>query len=207
MYFYDVGANIGHHSLFMSKETDHIFSFEPYFLVRDELRRKFRHAGAEDMVTVFPVALGDENQRHVFYPPTGANQGTGTLSDVLPSNAAAEAIEVDVVRGDDFLFANKLPPVSVLKLDVEGYEFQALEGLKETLRRDRPPILMEARLLTNAEAARAHHEVLSNLLYPDHLLFGVAESQKSYKLQPFISRTVEEILVVPIELAGTIRGT
>lgn len=207
VYFYDVGANIGHHSLFMSKETDHIYCFEPYSLVREELIRKFKHADVEGMVTVFPVALGDKNQRHTFYPPTGANQGTGTLSDELPSNAAAESIEVDVVRGDDFLSAHVLPTVSILKLDVEGYEVQALEGLKATLRRDRPPILMEVRLSRTAEIAGALREVLIQLLYPDHVLFGVAESRGDYMLQSFVGRTVEEVLVLPVELIGTIRGT
>ncbi len=207
VYFYDVGANIGHHSLFMSNETDHIYCFEPYSVVREELKRKFTNAGAERMVTVFPVALGDKNQRHTFYPPTGANQGTGTLSDELPSNAAAESIEVDVVRGDDFLSAHALPTVSILKLDVEGYEVQALEGMKATLRRDRPPILMEVRVSKTAEIAGALHEVLNELLYPDHVLFGVAELRGDYMLQSFVGRTVEEILVLPLELIGTIRGT
>ena len=44
---------------------------------------------------------------------------------------------------DDFFAANNLPPIPLRKLDVEGYEAQALEGLKQVIWRDRPPIFME----------------------------------------------------------------
>jgi hypothetical protein len=37
--FYDVGANIGHHTLFMSRRADRVFSFEPFSLVRNEMER------------------------------------------------------------------------------------------------------------------------------------------------------------------------
>jgi hypothetical protein len=43
--FYDVGANVGHHSLFMSRHAEHIFAFEPFAKVRSEMERKFNHAG------------------------------------------------------------------------------------------------------------------------------------------------------------------
>ena len=52
--FFDVGANIGHHSLFMSRHADHIFAFEPFSVVRDEMLRKLNHAGVTN-VAVFPV--------------------------------------------------------------------------------------------------------------------------------------------------------
>src|SRR6185369_5603678 len=130
--FFDVGANIGHHSLFMSRHADRVFSFEPFSVVRDEMVRKLNHARISN-VTIFPVALGDRNETGTFHPPTGANQGTGTLGDNLPDNASTEVVPVTVVRGDDFFAANKLPPISLLKMDVEGYETKALAGMRETL--------------------------------------------------------------------------
>ncbi len=124
--FFDVGANIGHHTLFMSRHADRVFSFEPFPTVREEMERKLMHAGAGN-VTIFPVALGHCNETGSFHPPTGANQGTGTLGDRLPDNASSQSIPVQVVRGDDFFAANRLPPISLLKIDVEGFEVNALE--------------------------------------------------------------------------------
>jgi FkbM family methyltransferase len=201
--FFDVGANIGHHSLYMSSHADRIFAFEPFATVRNELERKMAHAGVRNL-TAFPVALGDRNESGTFFPPTGTNQGTGTLGETLPGNASTESIQVAVVRGDDFFSANQLPPISLLKMDVEGYEVNALEGMRETLWRDRPPILMEIQRVTRTGATKS--ATIESLLYPDHLLYEVGDSRGQYTLKPFASGTTEEALVLPAELAGIIPG-
>jgi FkbM family methyltransferase len=203
--FYDVGANIGQHTLFMSRHADRIFSFEPFATVRQEMQRKLDYANIHN-VSAFPVALGNRNETGVFHPPTGANQGTGTLGDMLPDNASAESIPVQVVRGDDFFAANSLPPISLLKMDVEGYEVNALEGLRETLWRDRPPILMEIQRETKSGAHTGKSASIQSLLYPDHLLFEVGDARGQYTLKPFSTGNTEEALVLPAELAGLIPG-
>jgi len=203
--FFDVGANIGHHTLFMSSHADHIFSFEPFAAVRQEMERKIGHAGIRN-ATVFPVAFGNRNETGVFHPPTGTNQGTGTLGDLLPDNASAESIPVQVVRGDDFLAANRLPPISLLKIDVEGYEVPALEGLCETLWRDRPPILMEIQLQSQSGSVADKYTRIQSLLYPNHLLFDVGGSRRQYTLRPLSMGNSDEALVLPAELAGIVPG-
>lgn len=204
--FYDVGANIGHHSLFMSRHADHVFSFEPFATVRQEMERKIEHAKVRN-VTIFPVALGNCNEIGAFHPPTGANQGTGTLGTVLPDNASAESISVKVVRGDDILTANSLPPISLLKIDVEGYEANALEGMRDTLWRDRPPILMEIQRDTRSGPTSSESAGIESLLYPNHLLFEVGNSRGQFVLRPFSMGNTDEALVLPAELAGIVPGT
>ena len=197
--FFDVGANIGHHTLYMSSHADRIFSFEPFSVVRDEMKRKLAHAGVTN-ATIFPVAMGDHTETGSYFPPTGANQGTGTLGNILPDNAAAEPISVEVVRGDEFFAANNLPPISLLKIDVEGYEVKALAGMKETLWRDRPPIVMEMQPGSRGAA-------VLDMLYPDHLLFKVANNHGKFELQPYAAGETDDVLVLPKELAGIVPGS
>ena len=202
--FFDVGANIGHHSLFMSRHADRVFCFEPFSVVRDEMKRKFARAGVSN-ATIFPVALGDNNGSAIFHPPTGANQGTGTLGEILPDNVSAEIIQVDVARGEDFFAANALPSVSLLKMDVEGFEEQALEGLRQTLLRDRPPILME--IQPEGRTGTGQSSQMRALLYPDHLIFRVDDVRGNYRLRPSSLARAEEVLILPAELAGIVPGT
>jgi FkbM family methyltransferase len=204
--FFDVGANIGHHSLFMSRHADRVFSFEPFSVVRDEMQRKLTHARVGN-ATIFPIALGNRNETATFHPPTGCNQGTGTLGETLPDNASTEVISVEVVRGDDFFAANQLPPISLLKMDVEGFEVNAIEGMRETLLRDRPPILMEIQRDLEPGSGPGKSTGIQPLLYPDHLLFEVGVKRGRYTLAPFAKGKTEEALVLPIELAGIIPGT
>ena len=202
--FFDVGANIGHHSLFMSDHADRVFSFEPYSVVRSEMERKLNHAHI-DNVTIFPVALGDLNENGNFHPPTGANQGTGTLSNNLPDNASTEVLSVPVVRGDDFFAANHLPPITLLKIDVEGFEAKALAGMRETIRRDRPPIFVEIQHDHSNGSSSHRGATIRDLLYPDHVIFEVGELHGQYKLNPFLTGNTEEALVLPVELTGLIK--
>jgi len=204
--FFDVGANIGHHTLFMSSHADRVFSFEPFAVVRNEMERKLNHARVNN-VSIFPVALGDQNENGSFHPPTGANQGTGTLGNNLPDNASTEILSVPVVRGDDFFAANQLPPITLLKMDVEGYEAKALAGMQETIRRDRPPIFVEIQHDHYMGSGSHKGATVKDLLYPDHLIFEVGESHGHYQLKPFLTGNTEEALVLPIELAGLIEGT
>jgi len=201
--FFDVGANIGHHSLFMSGHADQVFSFEPFGPVFDEMQRKLSHAKVRN-VSAFPFALGDRSGTGVFYPPTGCNQGTGTMGAILPGNAAAEAIEIEVVRGDDFFATHHLPPVSLIKIDVEGYEANVLEGLRKTLWRDRPPILVE--IQHPSDGANPGNRIES-LLYPDHLVFAMRPWRGSYNLKPLSMGDTDATLVLPRELAGIISQT
>ena len=83
----------------------------------------------------------------------------------------------------------------------------ALEGFRETLWRDRPPILMEIQRTNESGVDADKSAVIRSLLYPDHLLFDVVGSRGQYSLKPFSMGDTEEALVLPIELAGIVPET
>ena len=111
---------------------------------------------------------------------------------------------MQVVRGDDFFAANHLPPITLLKMDVEGYETKALEGLRNTIWRDRPPIFVEIQKEQYDGLASRQGPRVKDLLYPDHVIFEVGASRGRPVLKPFLQGNTEEALVLPSELAGII---
>lgn len=63
--YIDVGANVGHHVLFMCRYASAVFAFEPYQSVRDQLEEKL-DLNSVDNVKVLSFALGEKAEKRVF---------------------------------------------------------------------------------------------------------------------------------------------
>jgi FkbM family methyltransferase len=125
---WDVGANIGFYAAqFLERGAAHVVCFEPAPGAIDALRARFAEMSAAARVHIVPVALGRERSRAAF-DADGAS----------PNNRILEAsgkptIEVPVLSGDEALRDFDLPEPHVIKVDVEGYELEVIEGLRGLL--------------------------------------------------------------------------
>ena len=143
---WDVGANVGQHSLLLSAIADQIFCFEPLTLHAALIREKLAFNGI-DTSCVREVALGDVAGEMTIYHPDPDRTGnlcTASLrKDFNPGNNTLKSV-IKVVVGDAYRAEHDLPPPDIFKLDVEGFEHQALRGLSETIFAAAPVILMES---------------------------------------------------------------
>lgn len=140
--FIDVGANVGLFSLFLSRFASHVHAFEPWCKVRNAFQQRVTINGIKN-ISIYPVALGEKNERLPFYAPKGANLGTGSFcADHAPDRNRLLG-ELDVVNGDDYLELHNVSRVDVMKIDVEGREKSVLLGLRETLARSAPFVFLE----------------------------------------------------------------
>ncbi len=134
--FLDVGANIGYYSRVASRlvgKSGSIYAFEP-------LARAFRlltiNSKDCDNVVARNIAIGNMDGVTAFYPSQ-----VGDASSVLP-NPASEKCEVQVMRLDSL--AIDFPPrLDVIKIDVEGYELEVLEGAKALIEKYMPVVIYE----------------------------------------------------------------
>ena len=140
--FFDIGANIGQHSLFMSLHADQVHSFEPYSAVSQKLERH-SELNAIGNIQLHKVGLSNQQEELDFYAPTGRNQGIGSFDAGTVSKGNKNLGKLALVRGDDYLAQNKLQDIALLKIDVEGFEKNVVEGLTDTLEKSRPVIVVE----------------------------------------------------------------
>ena len=204
IHFYDIGANIGHHSLFMAPRVDRVFAFEPFETVRAKIHEKIERNSLNN-VTVFPVGLGDTDADLDFFEPAGANPGEGTFI-ASPKVLARNVRKLSVRSGDDFCEKQGLPPIDLLKMDVEGFEMRVLRGLEQRIQRDRPVILMEVSHETRAEM-KSEGEFRKCLYKNAHIFeVGCVSISSSYRLKPFRFSVSAEILVVPEEMLPAFEG-
>ncbi len=140
--FFDIGANIGHHSLFMARLCDQVHSFEPYSVVREKLEEKL-NINNRSNIHIHPVGLGEEDQELEFYAPQGSNTGTGSFVSSHEVDNNESIGKLKVVNSDEYVARLNLEKLDIIKIDVEGFEKSVLLGLKDTIAKYRPSLMVE----------------------------------------------------------------
>lgn len=131
--FWDVGANVGIYACHASKRIDSgsVVAVEPNPRNAERIRTNLRCNGTDG--TVYQLAFAasaDELELQVSDVP-GSYGSTHSLPWVRWNSV--NAITVDGVPGDAFRRRDGVPDPDVLKIDVEGAEYDVLCGLEETL--------------------------------------------------------------------------
>jgi len=138
----DVGANFGFHTLEFADlvgDEGRVYSFEPQRLVFYQLCGNVILNGRDN---IYPnnVALSDEKtmlkmENLQYHSENAINIGNAHLDAC--THLAYNMVDVNTL--DSFEFEN----VSVLKIDVQGYEPKVLDGAKETILKNKPVIFIE----------------------------------------------------------------
>lgn len=129
--FYDVGSNIGEYAVFASKIVGDAGVVVPFEPERGNYQRILDHVRLNNLSNVRPfnLALG-ERCKEALLEVNGFSNTQCRLVVGMPSGPTQS---VKVVSGDAIRKEKGLPFPNAIKMDIEGYEFHALEGLKETL--------------------------------------------------------------------------
>lgn len=133
--FWDVGANMGLHSLTVKhlRPRATVVSFEPAPLMQAQLLCNLHLTKLE--ITLFPFALSHEralgqlNVQEWWNPGITSLRAAGDIhySRVLPCWCE---------RGDELVQQGAAPSPTVLKMDVEGWEHEVLRGMTRILEGD-----------------------------------------------------------------------
>lgn len=132
----DVGANLGLMTCALASAVGrdgHVTCFEPHPLLLTELRENldlWRRQMTWDHIDIRPVALSDTDGFASLIMPTGFadNRGRSTLERLDDGErVTVETRTLDAVLLPDDQF------VGVMKIDIEGHEYKALEGAARLL--------------------------------------------------------------------------
>jgi FkbM family methyltransferase len=129
----DAGAHIGSHTVTLSRAVGpkgRVFAFEPQTKIYQELLVNLELNGRDNVYTYF-AALGDAHKRVTMSPTVQGNEG-GT-------NLGAGGNQVEMLPLDHF----RLEDVSIIKIDVEGAEYDVLRGAAATIRKNKPVLVVE----------------------------------------------------------------
>jgi FkbM family methyltransferase len=135
---FEIGANYAQDAEYLRKrfglkESD-IYVFEPHGEIIKAVRELYNFNS-------YDLAISDHNGRAVFHAidienNEYKNSGISSLKKGLTSDSRNFVdIEVEVIRMDGFIQKNKIESIDFLKLDVEGANYEVLEGFGEALSR------------------------------------------------------------------------
>jgi FkbM family methyltransferase len=129
---FDGGANIGNYSLCVNKliPNSKIYAFEP---VNDTFNKLKNNTKNFENITALNIGLYSENcakEINLFSSDTHSSIFKIEGINYKPVNKA----NIELIKGDDFLKNNNIKNIDFLKLDLEGAEFDALLGFKESLK-------------------------------------------------------------------------
>jgi FkbM family methyltransferase len=129
---YDVGANLGIHAIFMAKHlknTGRVIAFEPESKSYEALLDNIKLNKLEN-VTALQLALGDrisEGKLHWKDKIVGSYSLIGERKEDVVNQL------VKIFPGDFLAKRENLPFPEAVKIDVEGYEYQVITGMKDLL--------------------------------------------------------------------------
>jgi FkbM family methyltransferase len=156
----DVGANVGFHTLQWSKRvgpSGRVLAFEPVPPNMAALRRNLALNPALKAET-YDLALGHEPaQLQLNHDRFGWTSGGYSFAHAHESGYLVKQVALD-----HFLEASERPIVnlSLIKVDVEGFEAKVLSGALETVRHHRPYIVVEWHLAFGNSASEALRSVV-----------------------------------------------
>jgi FkbM family methyltransferase len=144
---FDIGANIGIMTYFLSKGTPQgsVISFEPVTENIATLKRIMQQHTLQN-VTLHETALGDApGEIEMVMPQLGKAKKQGLSHVVHPSIEGFEGgvtYTVPVVTLDELVKQNQYAPKAI-KLDVENFEYFVLKGAEATIAKHHPIIYTE----------------------------------------------------------------
>lgn len=156
--FVDLGVNVGYFSLLASSlvgRTGNVIGFEARPDNVSLAKQSARENGFENM-TIHGLAVAEKEKVLKMLAPD--HTSLSVVVDASRADCQSGFVEIRAVAVDDML--GGLEDVDVIKMDIDGGEFQAVQGMKATLRRWKPILFFEFSPFTLEEYGQTKPEEL-----------------------------------------------
>lgn len=139
--FLDVGSHLGYFSvLFASVEGKYAYAIE---LDPNNYKKQQKYIGRSGSAArITSVNIGFSNEESLVEMPLGTQAACASSLARSGEKGAVKTKPVHVVTIDNFLQQTGFAP-TLLKIDVEGFEYQVLEGAKSYILNKKPSMIIE----------------------------------------------------------------
>jgi FkbM family methyltransferase len=157
--YYDVGAHSGFFTILAARlvgPSGSVFAFEPDPKNRAVLEENTRKNGLSQVTTLDMAVWSSTGQVTFELAPETSNRTQGHICEERSSGR--NQINVSAMRLDDLVFVDGCRAPDLIKMDVEGAEWEALHGSRRLLAEVRPKLLCEIHYPAQMGQIRAYLE-------------------------------------------------
>lgn len=137
----DVGANIGCTSILFGELANQVISFEPSPTTFNLLQQNIKQSGLEN-ITLLNSALGSNpGVSEITYAESNRSGGFISNKTTITTGHVTEQIEIEKL--DNIIHDLNISKLDFMKIDVEGFEKEVIEGARDTINKFQPIIVLE----------------------------------------------------------------
>jgi len=155
----DVGANTGLYTYFLSNLAKNVYAFEPHKNLADFLTK-----ATKKNVIVINKALSNTKTVLPFYIPVSGlrkHLNIASFNQDIKKRYQCITEDIQTITLDELGYRN----IGFIKIDVEGHEHSVLEGAVNTIKNQKPTILIEILDIRNQLGSHQTVKLLNNLGY------------------------------------------
>ena len=173
---YDIGANVGYFSLLaavLAGEEGKVVAFEPLPRNTEFLKK---HIAMNELSTIQVVEAAVSSHSGEAFFDFGASTAMGHLSE-------NGGLRVQMVSLDEMVSKGELPPPDHIKIDVEGAEFDVLQGAEQVINQYQPVLFLDTHQRT------AHQNTIS-FLQEHKYCFEILDGRSMDETKELVARPI-----------------
>ena len=159
----DIGGNIGYYAMLEARlvgPEGKVIAIEPMPENSEQLCQNVKNNGYKN-IDIHKLAIGDRDGTALMYIT-----GKSNWHSLHPPVSAKGEMKVPVSTLDSLVMPYNLASVDLVRMDLEGYEIVVIEGMKRTLEKYGPRLLVELHpLLVGTPSIEKYLRTLENLGY------------------------------------------
>lgn len=172
---FDIGGYVGIHSIFFSHTVGNegkVITFEPNPINYGEILFNLKLNNLKN-ITVFPIGIGKEDSKQklisdpIYYSRSTFDYDERKYKQTNPKNH----FTVKIKSLDKLIQEKGLPKPDFIKIDVEGFEKNVIQGMKNLIQNSTPELFIEVH-------KRIENELITPLIKTNYLFYHIELGRK-----------------------------
>lgn len=187
----DIGTNIGQTALHCAKlagKNSKIIGFEPDKINYEKALKNIQLNSFKN-ITLFNFALGKQKEGVPLKINSPKNRGGNRVDRKLIDSK--NIIQVEIL--DDIIHKLNIDTVSIIKIDVEGFEMEVLNGAQQTIQKQKPILFIEIDDRNLKEQNTSAEELIQFLFKMNYSIKIAATNDKILNVNNFLNCSVDII--------------